>query len=79
MPTSLKPQQRCERADTTELTGAEMLRHALASKAQALLAELVWRHQLNSDLLRAANGIDSDCTSARWLQGSFRLSGSMAG
>ena len=32
-----------ERADTTELTGAEMLRHALGLEGAALLAELAWR------------------------------------
>ena len=50
-----------ERADTTELTGAEMLRHALGLEGAGVtggvsLAGTSWA----SDLLRAANGIDSD-------------------
>ena len=50
-----------ERAETTELTGAEMLRHALGLEGGGVtggvsLAGSSWA----SDLLRAANSIDSD-------------------
>ncbi len=50
-----------ERADTTELTGAEMLRHALGLEGSSVtggvtLAGTSWA----SDLLRAAGGVNSD-------------------
>ncbi|MED5292468.1 MAG: DEAD/DEAH box helicase, partial [Actinomycetota bacterium] len=50
-----------ERADTTELTGAQMLRHALGLEGSAIsggvtLGGSSWA----SDLLRAASGVNSD-------------------